>query len=90
MKKVQFKNPAPKPAANPADAWVSEKTADVSEGKGDNVVPLHEPTEPMKRFTIDVSETLHKRIKTQCAMRGAKMADIIRELLEREFPQAQS
>lgn len=90
MKKVQFKNPVPKAVANPADAWVNEKTADVSEGQGSNVVPLHEPAEPMKRFTIDVSESLHKRIKSQCAMRGVKMADIIRDLLEREFPQSAS
>jgi ParG len=43
---------------------------------------------PMKRFTIDVSLELHKRIKTQCAMRGAKMADVLREILEREFPKS--
>jgi hypothetical protein len=43
------------------------------------------PAEPMKRFTIDVPLSLHRRIKTQCAMRGDKMADVIREMLEREF-----
>ncbi len=42
--------------------------------------------EIMKRFTIDVSEDLHKRIKAQCALRGAKMADVMREILEHEFP----
>jgi hypothetical protein len=31
---------------------------------------------------------LHTRIKTQCAMRGVKMADVLRELFEREFPKA--
>lgn len=46
------------------------------------------PAEPMKRFTIDVTDTLHKRIKSACAMRGVKMADVIRELLEREFPKS--
>jgi hypothetical protein len=40
----------------------------------------------MKRFTIDVPVDLHKRVKTACAERGAKMADMLRELLEREFP----
>ncbi len=48
---------------------------------------LVQPAEQMKRFTIDVSESLHKRIKMQCAARGAKMADVIREMLEQEFPQ---
>ncbi|WP_407052109.1 plasmid partition protein ParG [Methyloraptor flagellatus] len=42
--------------------------------------------EAMKRFTIDVPETLHRRVKAQCAGRGVKMADVIRDLLEREFP----
>lgn len=90
MKKVQFKTPAVK--ADPAEAWVNQKTADVAEGAGAgagevNIVPLNIQAEPMKRFTIDVSESLHKRIKSQCAMRGLKMADTIRELLEQEFPE---
>ena len=72
--------PITKPLPPEADAFVSARTADVSERIGSA------PAEPMKRFTIDVSESLHKRIKTQCAGRGVKMADVIRELLEREFP----
>jgi hypothetical protein len=43
---------------------------------------------PMKRFTIDVPVELHTRVKIACAQRGAKMADTLRELLEREFPGA--
>jgi len=82
-KKVAFKMPIK--AADPAEAWVQTRTA--PEG-GATVTPLVQPAEPMKRFTIDVSEGLHKRIKAQCAMRGVKMADIIREMLEREFPGA--
>lgn len=57
-----------------ADAWVSDREAPAA------------PSEPMKRFTIDVPESLHTRIKTQCAMRGQKMADVLRDLLEKEFP----
>ena len=53
------------------DAWVSDRR----------------PAEAMKRFTIDVPLALHKRIKSRCAMRGAKMADVLRELLEKEFPE---
>jgi len=41
-----------------------------------------------KRFTIDVPIDLHSRIKVGCARRGLKMADVLRELLEREFPPA--
>jgi hypothetical protein len=42
----------------------------------------------MKRLTIDVSIDLHTRLKTQCSRRRLKIADVIRELIEREFPKA--
>lgn len=42
--------------------------------------------EVMKRLTIDLPESLHKRVKAGCAMRGVKMADEIRRLLETHFP----
>ncbi|MBB3967187.1 plasmid partition protein ParG [Rhizobium metallidurans] len=84
-KTVTMKMPIAKPTAA-ADAWVGETTVDVSEGpKPGKVVPLHAEVEANKRLTIDVTENLHKRIKAQCAMRGTKMADVIRELLEKEF-----
>jgi ParG len=41
--------------------------------------------EVMKRLTIDVSESLHTKLKVECARRGVAMADVIRERLEREF-----
>jgi hypothetical protein len=44
----------------------------------------------MKRFTIDVPAELHTRIKVECARRGLKMADVIRDLSEREFSKRQT
>jgi hypothetical protein len=44
----------------------------------------------MKRFTIDVPADLHMRIKLACTAKGSVMADIIREILEKEFPAAKS
>ncbi|EJK90529.1 hypothetical protein UUU_27150 [Klebsiella pneumoniae subsp. pneumoniae DSM 30104 = JCM 1662 = NBRC 14940] len=35
----------------------------------------------MKRLTIDIPESLHKAIKSACALRGTKIADEVRELL---------
>lgn len=58
-----------------ADQWVESRAA--------------EPT-ATKRLTFDVSESLHRRIKSQCAAKGVKMADELRELLERHFPEAQA
>ena len=40
----------------------------------------------MKRLTLDVSLSLHKRVKSGCAQQGIKMADLIREFLEARFP----
>ena len=42
--------------------------------------------DPIKRFTIDIPESLHRRMKIQCAARGVKMNAVIREMLEEKFP----
>jgi hypothetical protein len=75
MKKVTFggKRPSTVPTGN-ADAWVHNREAG-------------EP-EPMKRLTIDVPLSLHRRIKSQCAIENLIMADVVRELLEKRFPSA--
>jgi ParG len=84
-KTVAFKTPARvSPIAASADAWVDKRPAqEPSREESPKPAP-----DIMKRFTIDVSEPLHKRIKAQCAMRGMKMADVIRDMLEREFTKA--
>ena len=84
-KSVAFKMPVK--AANPAEAWVQARK--VEEAPEAPVPVAITPVEPMKRFTIDVSEGLHKRIKAQCALRGVKMADVIRDMLDKEFPAGQ-
>jgi hypothetical protein len=75
MKTIAFKPVKP---ANPDDWVKSAKPLDREAT----------PSEPMKRFTIDVSVELHRRVKSECARRGVKMADVLRELLEREFPKS--
>lgn len=79
MKKVAFTLPQKTGAAS-AEEWVQGTSQRDERSRPDA------PTEPMKRFTIDVPVELHRRIKTQCAMRGLKMADALRNILEREFP----
>jgi hypothetical protein len=69
----------PRGAAAPtptADAWVQSRQIEPGNG------------EAMKRLTVDVPTSLHTRIQSQCALRGVKMADEIRELLEKHFPEA--
>lgn len=81
---------APKPQAGStklitADEWVSAsqeipRAAAASE-------PVSDPV-AMKRLTIDIPEPLHMLIKSQCALKGVKMADAIRILLEQHFSPA--
>ena len=63
---------------------VSSRQAD------DPEAPPAAPAEPMKRLTIDVPKSLHTRIKAACALRGSKMVEEIRTLLEREYADPQT
>lgn len=55
-----------------ADAWVENRVA-------------ADAPEKMKRLTIDIPESLHRDIKMQCAGRGTKIADELRELLANNY-----
>ena len=63
--------PSARAAAKPeaADSWVENRAEE----------------EPMKRLTIDIPASLHRAIKMQCASRGAKIADEVRELLLQKY-----
>ena len=72
-KKVQISTkPTNKPAPAEVDVWVASRASGSD-------------PEPMKRLTIDVTESLHRAIKAQCAMRGTKIADEVRELLSQKY-----
>jgi hypothetical protein len=77
MKKVSFgaKRPSLAGTGN-IDDWVHNRE------------PVHK--EPTKRLTIDVPVSLHKRVKSRCALDNLVMADVIRELLEQRFPLPQA
>ena len=73
-KKIEFgTKPTNQPTPAVVDTWVESRSA------GETV------TEVMKRLTIDIPESLHRRIKSQCAMRGTKIADEVRELLLQKY-----
>jgi predicted DNA binding CopG/RHH family protein len=85
-KQVAFKVP-PSKLAPDADAWIANRASDPEAGSAAVSKPAAVALkEKMSRFTIDVPESLHRRVKMQCAARGQKMADMMRDLLEREFP----
>jgi hypothetical protein len=73
-KKVSFVKPSTMPKGDP-DAWVKTREVD---------------KEAVKRLSFDVSEGLHRRLKSQCASRGRKMRDVIIELIEEALERDQA
>ena len=71
--------PTAKPAPAPVDNWVESRASE-----GSQVEP-EEANEPGERLTVDIRESLHRAIKSQCAMRGSKIADEVRELLLQKY-----
>jgi len=64
-----------RPSAKPAaDAWVDKRETGEAE--------------TMKRLTIDIPASLHRTIKAQCADRGTKISDEVRELLLQKYGKA--
>ena len=41
-----------------------------------------------KKFPVSVPPELHTQFKVMCAIRGLRMADVVRELLRREVEKA--
>jgi hypothetical protein len=75
MKKISIGGkPTAKSAPSSPDDWVSDRSGS---------------DEPMKRLTIDIRLSLHQRVKSQCALKGEKMADVVRDLLDKHFGQEQ-
>ncbi|WP_296560765.1 chromosome partitioning protein ParB [Pigmentiphaga sp.] len=65
-----------RPAADPASAWVRQAEIPGAAAKA----PVY-----TARLTIDVTPALRGRIKVAAFQRGLTVADMLRELLEREF-----
>lgn len=77
--------PAKPQAANPpasANEWI---------GRPEHSGVLNGAAEPLVRLTFDIPESLHRRIKINCAERGIKrMATELRRILEQHFPEAEN
>lgn len=71
MKRIFITGKPIQPAITPTpEAWVANHPAS---------------REPIKRLTVDIPLALHHRVKSDCALRGLKMSDVIRDLLEAHF-----
>ncbi|CAN7364435.1 chromosome partitioning protein ParB [Acidovorax sp. LjRoot129] len=67
-----------RPGADPATTWVRQGEAPDASAKASIYTA---------RLTIDVTPTLRGRIKVVAFRRGITAADMLRELLEREYPE---
>ena len=84
-KSVSFARPARTPAPQ-ADAWVGGAGTDTAPAAPPAPAKPAKASVPMKRLTLDVPEDLHRRVKAGCAVRGEKIADVVRRFLDAEFP----
>ena len=65
---------------------IGAKTPDRIDAPVDNPVECRTDAEEcMKRLTIDIPESLHRQIKSSCALRGTKIADEVRDLLFQKY-----
>ncbi len=70
-----------RPPTNPhAEAWVRQGDANV----------LHKRDLYSARLTLDITPALRARIKVSAFTQGMTVADLLRGLLEREFPEKTS
>jgi len=67
-----------RPGADPASAWVRQAEA---------VMAVTKASIYTARLTIDVTPEMRGRIKVVAFRHGITAADMLRELLEREFPE---
>ena len=67
-----------RPGADPAAAWIRQADAPEAPAKASLYTA---------RLTIDVTAALRGRIKVVAFRRGITATDMLRELLEREYPE---
>jgi hypothetical protein len=87
-----------RPSPEEVDKWLENQSA----GGGETASPIttllpareeKAPSKPapaveaIKRLTIDIPDSLHRRVKSGCGKEGVRMVDVVRELLEKRFPE---
>jgi hypothetical protein len=70
-----------RPGADPASAWVQQVDAVIATAKASIYTA---------RLTVDVTPAMRGRIKVVAFQRGITAVEMLRELLEREFPEGNS
>ncbi|MDA8260656.1 MAG: hypothetical protein M0Z99_34330 [Betaproteobacteria bacterium] len=82
-KRVQLTAARPTQAPT-ADAWVSAPTPSEPTAPAFAVATpkaTAQAVERMSRLTVDLPESLHRRLKARCAVDGLRMVDVVRDAL---------
>ena len=66
-----------------ADKWVESRVVETTAHQPEQAEP---PEQPKKKLIIELPHEMHSRFKSQCAERGVKMSDIVRDMINKEFP----
>lgn len=78
-KKISFGARPPATTTITPDDWVADTVSPTVEA-------APEPPEKIKRLTIDIPLSLHRRVKTGCAREELVIADVVRDFLNQRFP----
>jgi hypothetical protein len=85
MKKIAMTTARPRVAAA-VDEWVLSRLGSDDEAAPAALTPAPTPAEPTKRLTFDIPASMHRRLKLGATARDQNIADVLRELIDREFP----
>jgi hypothetical protein len=88
------KRPTGRPSPEAIDKWLEgtatvagEVAAAPSIAPPPSIEKAKTPAQKMKRLTIDIPDSLHRRLKSRCGQDGLQMADVVRDLIEQRFPE---
>jgi hypothetical protein len=82
MKKVAMTAARPRVAA-PVEDWITNRLGQDNEAPA-QAVPT--PPELTVRLTLDIPKGMHRRLKIGATERDTTIADVIRDLIAKEFP----
>lgn len=85
MKKVAMTAARPRVVA-PVDEWIQNRIGQDDERPPNPSPEPDAPREPTIRLTLDIPKGMHRRLKLGATERDATIADVIRDLIAREFP----
>ncbi len=73
-----------------AGGGATPTTGDLPGNPGQQDGPGHSEQEPMVRITVDVRKSIHKELQRVCNARELKLAQLIRQLIDRELKKSKN